>query len=93
MSKADLLARAAEHDIQGRSKMTKPQLVTAIADAPADAAPLDAIARGLDAMADLFEELGGDRPRKRQAIINARSPAKRRIRHIVAAARKLREGR
>jgi DNA end-binding protein Ku len=42
MSKADLLARAAEHDIQGRSKMTKPQLVAAIADAAAeiaDAAP------------------------------------------------------
>jgi hypothetical protein len=38
MSKADLLARAAEHDIQGRSKMTKPQLVAAIADADAEIA-------------------------------------------------------
>jgi len=44
--------------------------VEAIAAAPADAAPLDAIARGLDAMADLFEAIG-DRPRKRQAIIAA----------------------
>ncbi len=47
------------------------KFVGAIAAAPADAAPLDAIARGLDAMADLFEELGGERPRKRQAIIAA----------------------
>jgi hypothetical protein len=30
MSKADLLARAAELDIPGRSKMTKPELVKAI---------------------------------------------------------------
>jgi DNA end-binding protein Ku len=30
MSKADLLARAAELDVQGRSKMTKPQLLEAI---------------------------------------------------------------
>jgi DNA end-binding protein Ku len=33
MSKADLLARAAELDVQGRSKMSKPQLIEAIADA------------------------------------------------------------
>jgi DNA end-binding protein Ku len=33
MSKADLLARAAELDVQGRSKMTKPQLLEAIAAA------------------------------------------------------------
>jgi DNA end-binding protein Ku len=33
MSKADLLARAAELDLQGRSKMSKPQLIEAIAEA------------------------------------------------------------
>jgi DNA end-binding protein Ku len=33
MSKADLLARAAKLDIQGRSKMTKPELIQAIGDA------------------------------------------------------------
>jgi DNA end-binding protein Ku len=33
MSKADLLARAAELDLQGRSKMSKPQLIEAITEA------------------------------------------------------------
>jgi hypothetical protein len=33
MTKADLLARAAELDVQGRSKMAKPELITAITDA------------------------------------------------------------
>jgi DNA end-binding protein Ku len=33
MSKADLLARAAELDVQGRSRMSKPQLIEAIAEA------------------------------------------------------------
>jgi AcrR family transcriptional regulator len=47
------------------------KFVEAIAGAPADAAPLDAVALGLDAMADLLETLGGERPRRRQAIINA----------------------
>jgi AcrR family transcriptional regulator len=46
------------------------KFVAAIAAAPADDCPLDAIAAGLDAMADLFDELG-ERPRKRQAIIAA----------------------
>jgi AcrR family transcriptional regulator len=46
------------------------KFVAAIAAAPADAGPLDAIAAGLDAMADLFAELG-PRPRARQAIIAA----------------------
>jgi AcrR family transcriptional regulator len=46
------------------------KFVDAIAAAPADATPLDAIARGLDAMADLFVSIG-ERPRKRQAIIAA----------------------
>ncbi len=49
----------------------KEKFVTAIAGAPADATPLDAIAAGLDAMADLFQSLEGEGPRKRQAIINA----------------------
>ncbi len=35
MTKAELLARAAELDIQGRSKMTKPELIEAIGDAAA----------------------------------------------------------
>lgn len=53
------------------SEPLRAKFVAAIAAAPAAAAPLDAIALGLDAMADLFEELGGERPRKRQAIIAA----------------------
>jgi len=48
----------------------KAKFVEAIAAAPADATPLDAIAAGLDAMADLFTAIG-ERPRKRQAIIKA----------------------
>ncbi len=47
------------------------KFVAAIAAAPADASPLDVVAAGLDAMADLLAELGGERPRKRQAIIAA----------------------
>ncbi len=35
MTKAELLARAADLDIQGRSKMTKPELIQAIGDAAA----------------------------------------------------------
>jgi DNA end-binding protein Ku len=35
MTKAELLARAADLDIQGRSKMTKPELIEAIGDAAA----------------------------------------------------------
>lgn len=35
MTKAELLARAAELDIQGRSKMTKPELIEAIGDVAA----------------------------------------------------------
>lgn len=49
----------------------KAKFVEAIAAAPADASPLDAVAAGLDAMADLFASIAGDGPRKRQAIINA----------------------
>jgi AcrR family transcriptional regulator len=45
--------------------------VEAIAAAPADASPLDAVAAGLDAMADLFQGIGDAGPRKRQAIIAA----------------------
>jgi AcrR family transcriptional regulator len=53
------------------SDALKAKFVEAITGAPADAAPLDAVAAGLDAMADLFESIGGDGPRKRQVIINA----------------------
>jgi len=35
MNKAELLARAAELDVQGRAKMSKPQLIEAIAEAAA----------------------------------------------------------
>jgi AcrR family transcriptional regulator len=52
------------------SEALEAKFVEAIAAAPADAAPLDAIAAGLDAMADLFDAIG-ERPRKRQAIIAA----------------------
>jgi AcrR family transcriptional regulator len=44
--------------------------VKAVAAAPPDDCPLDAIAAGLDAMVSLFAE-GGDFPRRRQAIIAA----------------------
>ena len=44
--------------------------VAGVAAAPADDCPLDAIAAGLDAMADLFAEFG-EHPRRRQAIIAA----------------------
>jgi AcrR family transcriptional regulator len=44
--------------------------VEAVATAPADHGPLDAIAAGLDATADLFAA-GGDFPRRRQVIIAA----------------------
>jgi AcrR family transcriptional regulator len=53
------------------SEPLRAKFVDAIAAAPTDAAPLDAIAAGLDAMADLFEGIGGDGPRRRQAIIAA----------------------
>jgi AcrR family transcriptional regulator len=53
------------------SEALRTAFVEAIAAAPAEAPPLDAIAVGLDAMADLFESIGGEGPRKRQAIIAA----------------------
>lgn len=46
------------------------KFVAGIAAAPADYCPLDAIAAGLDVMADVFAEMD-DRPRRRQAIIAA----------------------
>ena len=46
------------------------RFVAGIAAAPAADAPLDAVAAGLEAMADLFAEFG-ERPRRRQAIIAA----------------------
>lgn len=46
------------------------KFVEEIAAAPAGDSPLDAVAAGLAAMADLFDDLG-ERPRKRQAIIAA----------------------
>ncbi|MBS1677343.1 MAG: TetR family transcriptional regulator [Actinobacteria bacterium] len=52
------------------SEALRAKFVAAIAAAPADATPLEAIAIGLDAMADLFASIG-ERPRRRQAIIAA----------------------
>src|SRR6202012_892571 len=42
------------------SEALRDAFVEAIGAAPAKAAPLDAIAAGLDAMADLFESIGGE---------------------------------
>jgi AcrR family transcriptional regulator len=52
------------------SEELRERFVAGIAAAPADDSPLDAVAVGLHAMADLFEELGPG-PRRRQAIITA----------------------
>lgn len=52
------------------TQVLQEKFVAAIAAAPPSASPLDAVAAGLDAMADLFAELD-ERPRKRQAIIAA----------------------
>lgn len=52
------------------TEVLEERFVERVAAAPADDSPLDAIAVGLDVMADFFEELG-ERPRKRQAIIAA----------------------
>src|ERR1700742_5176667 len=45
------------------SAQLQAKFVEAIAAAPAEAAPLDAVAAGLDAMADVFAEMGGEGPR------------------------------
>ena len=52
------------------TEVLEEKFVAGIAAAPADYCPLDAVAAGLDAMADLFGEMD-ERPRKRQAIIAA----------------------
>jgi AcrR family transcriptional regulator len=52
------------------TEVLEEKFVAGIAAAPADYRPLDAVAAGLDAMADLFGEMD-ERPRKRQAIIAA----------------------
>ncbi len=52
------------------SEALEAAFVEAIAAAPADAPPLAAVARGLDAMADFFGA-AGDHPRRRQSIIVA----------------------
>ena len=52
------------------TQVLREKFVAAIAAAPAAASPLDAVAAGLDAMADLFAAMD-ERPRKRQAIIAA----------------------
>ena len=68
--------------------------VAAILAAPADASPLDAVAAGLAAAADLFGQIG-DRPRRRQAIIVANPDLQERelvkmVRLAAAAAEALR---
>ena len=50
------------------SDALKQRLVTAVADAPRSAAPLDAVAVGLEAIADIFEERR-EFSRQRRAII------------------------
>ncbi|MBN9623559.1 MAG: TetR family transcriptional regulator, partial [Actinobacteria bacterium] len=52
------------------TEVLREKFVAGIAAAPADDCPLDAIAAGLEAMADLFDEFG-EHPHKRQAIIAA----------------------
>jgi AcrR family transcriptional regulator len=52
------------------TEVLQEKFVAGIGAAPADDRPLDAVAAGLHAMADLFEDLGGG-PRRRQAIIAA----------------------
>jgi AcrR family transcriptional regulator len=52
------------------TEILQEKFVAGIAAAPADDSRLDVVAAGLDAMADLFDELG-ERPRRRQAIIAA----------------------
>jgi AcrR family transcriptional regulator len=71
------------------------KFVAGIAAAPADFSPLDAVATGLDAMADVFAEMD-ERPRRRQAIIAANPELQERelIKlngYAVAAAAALRE--
>lgn len=52
------------------TEVLQEKFVAAIADAPADDCPLDAVAAGLHAMADVFEEMEGG-SRRRQAVIAA----------------------
>jgi AcrR family transcriptional regulator len=52
------------------SQELEERFVKAVAAAPPDDSPLEAIAAGLDAMVSIFAE-GGDFPRRRQAIIAA----------------------
>lgn len=52
------------------TEVLQEKFVAGIAAAPADLCPLDAVAAGLDAMADVFAEMN-ERPRRRQAIIGA----------------------
>ena len=50
------------------TEVLREKFVERIAAAPVDYSPLDAVAAGLDAMADVFAEMD-ERPRRRQAII------------------------
>jgi AcrR family transcriptional regulator len=52
------------------TELLQEKFVAAIAAAPDDDCPLDAVAAGLDAMADVFDGMG-EAPRRRQAIISA----------------------
>jgi AcrR family transcriptional regulator len=52
------------------AEVLREKFVAGIATAPVDDSPLDVVAAGLAAVADLFAEMG-ERPRKRQAIIAA----------------------
>jgi AcrR family transcriptional regulator len=52
------------------TELLQEKFVAGIAAAPAADSPLDAVAAGLDAMADIFDGMA-DGPRRRQAIISA----------------------
>jgi AcrR family transcriptional regulator len=52
------------------SSVLQEQMVTAVADAPGSAAPIDAVAAGLEAAAALLEERG-DHARRRHAVVAA----------------------
>ena len=55
----------------GGAALLRERIVAAVADAPADCGPLDAVARGLDAAADMLGEFRRDLSALRHAVIVA----------------------
>lgn len=70
------------------SEALEESMLKAVLDAPAKATPLDAVAAGLDASADMFERIP-DRAGKRQALLDANPELQERERaklaHLSAA--------